>query len=124
MPKSKEDKLADINESLENIAETLNDICNEISELHSDLQMLGTTILIDMLIKDQPELKKIYDRRKACVEHLFGYIKKVIGFGQFSIRGRLAAQAEASVVSTCFNLTRMITLLGGVQGLISKLQTA
>ncbi len=73
---------------------------------------------------DQPELKKIYDRRKACVEHPFGYIKKVIGFGQFSMRGRLAAQAEASVVSTCFNLTRMITLLGGVQGLISKLQTA
>ena len=58
MPKSKEDKLVDINDSLENIAETLNDICNEISELHSDLQMFGTMILIDMLVKDQPELKK------------------------------------------------------------------
>lgn len=72
---------------------------------------------------DQPELKKIYDRRKARVEHPFGYVKKLIGFGQFSMRGRLAAQAEASLVSTCFNLTRMITLLGGVHGLVSKLQT-
>lgn len=72
---------------------------------------------------EQPELRKIYDRRKARVEHPFGYVKKAIGFVQFSLRGRLGAQAEASLVATCFNLTRMITLLGGVQGFIGRLQT-
>lgn len=73
---------------------------------------------------EQPQMRQIYDRRKARVEHPFGYIKKAIGFGQFSLRGRLAAQAEASLVATCFNLTRMITLLGGVEGFIGELQTA
>ena len=60
--------------------------------------------------------------RKARVEHPFGYIKKVIGFGQFSLKGRQGAQAEAALVATCFNLTRMINLLGGVKGFIARLQ--
>lgn len=72
---------------------------------------------------EQPQLREIYDRRKERVEHPFGYIKKAIGFVQFSLRGRLAARAEASLVATCFNLTRMIALLGGVQGFIARLQT-
>ena len=71
---------------------------------------------------EQDEGRQIYERRKARVEHPFGYIKKVIGFGQFSSRGRQAAQAEAALVATCFNLTRMINLLGGVKGFIARLQ--
>ena len=71
---------------------------------------------------EQDEGRRIYERRKACVEHPFGYIKKVIGFGQFSQRGRQAAQAEAALVATSFNLTRMINLLGGVKGFIAGLQ--
>ena len=70
---------------------------------------------------EQVEGRQIYERRKARVEHPFGYIKKVIGFGQFSLRGRHGAQAEAAMVATCFNLTRMITLLGGVKGFMAKL---
>jgi len=58
------------------------------------------------------------------VEHPFGYIKKNIAFRQFSLRGRQGAQAEASIVATCFNLTRMISLLGGVQMFVAKLSTA
>ena len=73
---------------------------------------------------EQDESRQIYERRKARVEHPFGYIKKVIGFGQFSMRGRQAAVAEASLVATCFNLTRMINLLGGVKGFIARLQAA
>lgn len=71
----------------------------------------------------QPEGRQIYQRRKTRVEHPFGYIKKDIAFLQFSLRGRQGAQAEASIVATCFNLTRMIGLLGGVQALITKLAT-
>lgn len=71
----------------------------------------------------EPEGQQIYQRRKARVEHPFGYIKKNIAFRQFSLRGRQGAQAEASLVATCFNLRRMINLLGGVQMLVAKLAT-
>lgn len=71
---------------------------------------------------EQVEGRQIYERRKARVEHPFGYVKKIIGFGQFSLKGRQGAQAEAAVVATCFNLTRMINLLGGVKGFMAKLE--
>jgi len=73
---------------------------------------------------EQPQMRTIYERRKARVEHPFGYMKKVLGFTQFSLRGREGARAEASIVATCFNLTRMVTLLGGVQALVAKLSVA
>jgi hypothetical protein len=60
---------------------------------------------------------------KARFEHPFGYIKKVLGFNQFSLRVRHGAQAEASILTTCFNLTRMICLLCGVKGFKAKLAT-
>lgn len=70
---------------------------------------------------EQPEMRAIYEQRKARVEHPFGYIKKVLGFRQFSLRGQRGAGAEASLLATCFNLTRMISLTGGVAPLIEKL---
>ena len=72
---------------------------------------------------EQPDMRRIYDRRKSRVEHPFGYIKKAINFRQLSLRGRSGAQAEASILATCFNLTRMIGLLGGVQPFVAKLAT-
>lgn len=71
----------------------------------------------------QPEVQRIYKRRKARVEHPFGYMKKNLGFGQFFLRGIQGVQAEASLVATCFNLTRMISLLGGVQMFMAKMAT-
>lgn len=69
----------------------------------------------------QPEGQNIYKRRMARVEHPFGYMKKNLGFGQFLLRGIQGAKAEASLAATCFNLTRMISLLGGVGMFTSKL---
>jgi hypothetical protein len=63
---------------------------------------------------EEPEIGKIYERRKARVEHPFGYIKKGLGFGQFLLRGLDGVRAEASILATCFNVRRMINLLGGV----------
>lgn len=63
---------------------------------------------------DRADMRRIYDRRKMRVEHPFGYMKQVMNFRQFSLRGRTGARAEASILGTCFNLTRMISLLGGV----------
>lgn len=72
---------------------------------------------------EQAEFQALYKRRKARVEHPFGYMKKDLGFRQFSLRGRPGAKAETAMLATCFNLTRMINLLGGVQGFIAKLET-
>jgi transposase len=72
---------------------------------------------------EQSDMREIYDRRKALVEHPFGYMKQVINFRQFSLRGRKGVQAEASLLATCFNLTRMIRLLGGVPQFVAKTAT-
>ncbi len=73
---------------------------------------------------EQAATRRIYDRRKARVEHPFGYIKKVLNFRQFSLRGRSGAQAEASILATCFNLRRMIRLLGGVRPFLATMAAA
>ena len=72
---------------------------------------------------EQTDMRQIYDRRKSRVEHPFGYIKKALNFRQLSLRGRSGARAEASILATCFNLTRMIGLLGGVSSFVSKMAT-
>jgi transposase len=73
---------------------------------------------------EEPEAVQIYKRRKARVEHPFGFIKKVLGYGQFVLRGRQGVRAEASILATCFNLRRMITLLGGVAGFMAAIKAA
>jgi transposase len=64
--------------------------------------------------------QEIYARRKARVEHPFGHIKRNLKTDAFLMRGRDGVNAETSLLATCFNLVRMITLLG-VSGLIAKL---
>jgi len=64
--------------------------------------------------------QEIYARRKARVEHPFGHIKRNLKTDAFLMRGRDGVNAETSLLATCFNLARMITLLG-VSGLIAKL---
>lgn len=70
---------------------------------------------------EQPKAKAIYGLRKARVEHPFGYMKKVLGFRQFNLRGLWGARAEASILALSFNITRMINLSGGVQALRAKM---
>ena len=64
--------------------------------------------------------QEIYAQRKARVEHPFGHIKRNLKTDAFLMRGREGVNAETSLLATCFNLARMITLLG-VSGLIAKL---
>lgn len=63
----------------------------------------------------------IYKLRQQTVELIFGHFKRNQSAGQFLLRGRQGTNAELSVLSTCFNITRMITLMGGVSRLIFKL---
>jgi hypothetical protein len=64
--------------------------------------------------------QEVYARRKARVEHPFGHIKRNLKTDAFLMRGREGVGAETSLLATCFNLARMITILG-VSGLIEKL---
>jgi hypothetical protein len=53
-----------------------------------------------------------YKLRKEKVEHPFGHMKRNLGIGQFLTRGRDKVNAEASLMGICFNMARMISLMG------------
>ncbi len=69
---------------------------------------------------DQPQSQKIYNLRKQKVELPFGHIKRNLNGGHFLLRGLDGVKAEMSLLSCCFNIARMITIIG-VTGLIAKL---
>ena len=58
-----------------------------------------------------PEGKECYAMRKAIVEPVNGWIKHVLGFRQFSVRGHQAVRGEWDLVSLALNLRRMHPLL-------------
>jgi len=60
----------------------------------------------------EPESQSIYKLRKEKVELPFGHIKRNLKVDSFLLRGLQGVKAEASILATCFNLVRMITLLG------------
>jgi Transposase DDE domain len=64
--------------------------------------------------------KEIYGRRKERAELPFGHIKSNLKTVGFLLRGNVGVNAETSLLATCFNLARMITILG-VSSLIEKL---
>lgn len=57
-----------------------------------------------------PEGKAFYGRRKATVETVFGIIKQVLGFRQFSLRGLQKVAGEWNLLKCAYNLKRMHTL--------------
>jgi len=61
----------------------------------------------------------IYKRRKSRVEHPFGHIKRNLKTDSFLLRRKDGVQAETSLLATCFNMARMITIFG-VGNLIEK----
>jgi len=56
------------------------------------------------------EGKAFYGRRKATVETVFGIIKHVMGFRQFSLRGLQKVTGEWNLVKCAYNLKRMHAL--------------
>jgi hypothetical protein len=64
-----------------------------------------------MVARLQTEVgKTAYRRRKAIVEAPNGWIKAVLGFRQFSLRGIEMARAEWKLVCMALNLRRMAYL--------------
>jgi transposase len=64
--------------------------------------------------------KEIYARRKTRSEHPFGHMKRNLKTDGFMLRGRDGVQAETSLLATCFDLRRMMTILG-ITALIERL---
>jgi len=54
----------------------------------------------------------VYKRRKERAELPFGHIKRNLGVQSFLLRGLDGVRAEMSLLATCFNIRRMITILG------------
>lgn len=59
-----------------------------------------------------PANQEIYRQRKQKVELPFAHIKHNLGVRGFLLRGLAGVRAEFSIMTSCFNITRMIRLLG------------
>lgn len=57
-----------------------------------------------------PEGKRLYALRKQTPEPVFGIIKSVMGFRQFSLRGLDKVKGEWSLVTMAWNIKRMFAL--------------
>ena len=67
---------------------------------------------------EQPQSQKIYELRKQKAELPFGHIKHNLKVDGFLLRGLAGVKAEMSVLASCFNIARMISIIG-----VSKLVT-
>lgn len=68
----------------------------------------------------KPCSQEIYKLRKQKVELPFAHLRHNLGIRNFLLRGISGVKAEIALLSTCFNLRRMMSILG-VIGLISRL---
>lgn len=68
-----------------------------------------------------PESQAIYKLRMQKAELPFGHIKRNLGVSAFLLRGVEGARAEMSLLSSNFNIARMITIFG-VKALIDRLK--
>jgi hypothetical protein len=55
--------------------------------------------------------KQLYKLRKQTVEPVFGIIKEVMGFRQFSLRGKEKVETEWMLVCLSYNMKRMFNLM-------------
>ena len=56
--------------------------------------------------------QEIYKLRQQKSELPFGHIKRNLGVSSFLLRGTKGTNAEMAIMATCFNLVRMINIMG------------
>lgn len=56
-------------------------------------------------VTDNPE---IYAQRKQIVEHPFGTLKSIWGYGQFSVTGKRGCEGELNLMALCYNWKRVL----------------
>jgi len=69
---------------------------------------------------EQPDSQAIYNLRKQKVELPFGHFKHNLHVSGFLLRGLSGVRAEMSILSSCFNIARMISIIG-VSELITRI---
>ncbi|MEP5602114.1 MAG: transposase [Algibacter sp.] len=73
-------------------------------------------------IYNSEEGQAVYEKRKTRAELQFGHLKRNLGTGAFILRGIDEINTELGILGICFNITRMITISGGVYQLMSILE--
>jgi len=68
---------------------------------------------------ERADSQEIYKLRKQKVELPFGHIKRNLKVDSFLLRGLAGVRGEMGLLASCFNIARMITIMG-VSGLIVK----
>ncbi len=98
--------------------------CTSCKEGRHIIRILKTEELKEKLeeVYHQEESQKLYKLRKEKAELPFGHMKSNLGAGQFLLRGKEGVNAELSILSTCFNMARMVTIIG-IPMLIAKLNS-
>lgn len=56
--------------------------------------------------------QNIYAQRKQRAELPFGHMKHNLSSSEFLLKGKSGTNAEISLLSTAFNITRMISIMG------------
>jgi transposase len=82
-----------------------------------DGRRVGRLIKEDLRLRFEEEFKEpksqaVYKLRKQKVELPFGHIKKNLKLDAFLLRGSSGVNAEASLLAACFNIVRMVRILG------------
>ena len=70
---------------------------------------------------NEPESQKVYKLRQQKSEPPFGHIKRNLGVSSFLLRGIKGANAEMAIMATCYNLVRMINIMG-IQEFIAQIK--
>jgi transposase len=60
---------------------------------------------------EDPQAKEVYSKRKTIVEPVFGVIKCVMGFVDFSVRGIEKASGEFSLVCGAYNIKKIVNAI-------------
>ena len=69
----------------------------------------------------KPKSQAIYSLRKQKAELPFGHIKRNLQMDAFLLRGRDGARSEISLLASCFNISRIISIFG-VRGFIQQMR--
>lgn len=92
------------------------DICvSDGSKKTSRGRMLNRNIYEDAIDRNDLEVaerRNEYKRRQAIVEHPFGTIKRQWGYNHTLMKGLEKVNGEFSLIMLCYNLRRVITILG------------
>jgi transposase len=95
-----------------NESNDVNQFAHQIEQSNQTLGHKCTNVCADAGYSDIQELKKIDDQHARMSAYAFGHIKRNLGVTAFLLRGVEGVKAEMSLLASCFDITRMINIVG------------